>query len=205
MAHPSTRTRPHARRVAAIVGALAVTLAGVAGCGVDNPTPTPAAAPSSTPPTTAPATTAAPSPTTPPADAMTKMGTRADVRDGIADGTVFSYRQPVAQSAPRPDGQPGYTWGAADVRVCATKTAPEPILVSNGPWALVYADDTTAEASSVGYQQFPKPGYPFGEKIVPQGRCVRGWITFPVPAKLRPVAIEYAPEGELMPVRWAVK
>jgi hypothetical protein len=80
-------------------------------------------------------------------------------------------------------------WAAIDVKICALKSdaAPDGISVSNGPWTLVYADDSQIEASSVGYNQFPKPEYPFGEKLLAPGRCVRGWITYGVPGKKRPV------------------
>ncbi|MFG1659113.1 hypothetical protein ACGFIY_21530 [Micromonospora chersina] len=190
---------------------LAVTVAAVAiavtGCG-GNPTPT--AAPSGqastsaapTPVATSAAPAASPSAITEP-DTTHKYGKVVSVRDGVATATVYAYRQPVAKSAPKPDDQPGYVWGAADVKVCAGKS--QGIIITNGPWTLVYADDTQIEASSIGYNQFPEPSYPFGEKAIAPGRCLRGWITFPVPGKKRPVAVEYAPEDEPAPPRWAVK
>ncbi|OWV13594.1 hypothetical protein [Micromonospora wenchangensis] len=127
--------------------------------------------------------------------------------DAAASATVYGYRHNVARTAPRPDEQPGYVWAAIDVKVCALKSdaAPNGISVSNGPWTLVYADDSQIEASSVGYNQFPEPGYPFGEKTLAPSRCVRGWITFGVPGKQRPVAVEYAPDREPIPPRWTVK
>lgn len=135
-----------------------------------------------------------------------KFGQTYTAAEGIATSTVYAYRQPVARSAPRPDEQAGYEWGAVDVKVCASKTVPVPgITVSHSPWSLVYADDSQIEPSSTGYGQFPQPDYPWGEKQVAPGRCVRGWITFPVPAKKRPVAVEYAPTGEPVAPRWTVK
>ncbi|MGW3607734.1 hypothetical protein [Micromonospora sp. NPDC005161] len=53
--------------------------------------------------------------------------------------------------------------------------------------------------------QIAGPEYPWGEKELAPGRCVRGWITFPVPAKKRPVFVEYAAESETVPPRWRVK
>lgn len=191
-------------RLAVTVLAVAVT---IAGCG-DSATP--AAAPTSSAPTGAAPTpaaaatpTASPSPTADPY-APRPFGRTVPVRDNIATAVVYAYRQPVAKTAPQPDEQPGYVWGAADVKVCATKASPG-IIVTNGPWTLAYADDSQIEASSTGYQQFPQPGYPFGEKSLAAGRCIRGWITFPVPGGKRPVAVEYAPEGEPVAPRWTVK
>lgn len=188
---------------------LAIALA-VAGCGADDaplsaPSPTtPAAAPTSAPPAaTTPA--AAASPTTDP-NAPHRLGSqvtlsaRADI-----SATVYAYRQPVAKGAPQPEEQAGYVWGAADVKVCLGKAAAESVSVSHGPWVLSYADDTTIAPSSTGYRQFPEPEYPWGDKVLAPGRCIRGWITFPVPGKIRPAYVEYAPEDVTVPVRWAVK
>lgn len=101
--------------------------------------------------------------------------------------TVYGYKQPVATSAPHPD-QAGYVWSAADVKVCVKQD----VTISNEPWTLVYADSTDAEPSSIGYRQFPEPSYPFGDKEVKAGRCVRGWITFAVPKAKKPTMVEYS-------------
>jgi hypothetical protein len=117
--------------------------------------------------------------------------------------TAYRYRQPVAKSAPEPDGQPGYEWGALDVKVCAAADAPESA-ISNEPWTLRYADATGAGPSSTGYDSFPKPEYIWGEEQLRPGSCVRGWITFPVPEKQRPVTAEYATlDGEF--AAWSLK
>ncbi len=103
--------------------------------------------------------------------------------------TAFAFKQPVAQNAPRPE-QAGYEWAAIDVRVCPLI---DRVYVNRLPWALVYADSTNARPSSIGYQQFPKPEYPWGDQVVPNGQCVRGWITFDVPTDKRPTMIQYTP------------
>jgi len=144
--------------------------------------------------------------TTPAADdGVHKLGQRVSKTDPTVNGTVFRYRQPVAESAPRPDEQPRYEWGAADVRVCATKDANPKNYITNSSWTLVYADDTVIEPSSTGYQQFPLPEYPWGEEPLVPGRCVRGWITYPVPKGKRPVFVQWSPGEEPVPPRWAVK
>lgn len=199
------------------VAAAALALAS-AGCGDDGK---PTAAASSAPATTArpsasarapspspsASTPASPSPTFDPT-APLAMGKTFATADGVATAMVYSYRHNVARTAPRPEEQPGYVWAAIDVKVCAHKPAGEQehqgIAVSNSPWTLVYADDSQIEASSVGYNQFPEPEYPFGEKAVAWGRCIRGWITYPVPGEKRPIAVEYAPEGQAVAPRWTV-
>jgi hypothetical protein len=158
---------------------------------------TPAVAAAVTSSAAAPATTAAAPSPTPPVEQLLAMG-RTATPDPQASATVYAYKQPVARSATRPE-QAGYTWGAADVKVCASK---EPvgnqagISVSHGPWVLAYADSTEAEPSSVGYQQFPLPEYPWGDHDLAWGRCVRGWIVFPVPSDKRPAAVEYRPQDD---------
>ncbi|MEU7972144.1 hypothetical protein AB0B48_08880 [Micromonospora sp. NPDC049089] len=186
--------------------AVAVTTAGCSGDA--EPAAAPSATPTSASPTPAP-TTASPTPAASPSadpDVPLKLGKSRQSPDGAVVSTVYAYKQPVAKTAPRPDEQKGYEWGAVDVKVCVNKhyTADD-ITVSNSPWVLVYADDTQIEASSTGYDSFPEPEYPWGDKALAPGRCVRGWITFPVPAKKRPVAVEYAADSEPVPPRWAVK
>ena len=146
-------------------------------------TPTLVSTPTSTPPTTTP-------PPTPAGPVLHKLGTTVATPDGHVDVTVYAFRQPVAAGAPRPD-QRGYTWAGIDVKVCSHIEA----IVNMLPWSLVYADDTRAESSSVGYRQFPLPSYAWGDTPLHVGRCLRGWIVFPVPAKTRPVMVEYQPEG----------
>ncbi len=196
------------------LGAVAlIAVLSAAGCGGDD-RPTLAAASSAVPlpttaspsPTVTSSPTASPSPTVDPY-APLAMRRAFTTSDGIGSATVYGYRHNVARTAPRPEEQPGYVWAAIDVKVCALRSdaAPDGISVSDGPWTLVYDDDSQIEASSVGYSQFPEPGYPFGDKRLAPGRCVRGWITYGVPGKQRPVAVEYAPEGEPVAPRWTVK
>ena len=75
--------------------------------------------------------------------------------------------------------------------MCATT---QTIGVSQMPWAVVYADGRTYEPSNLTYNQFPSPAYPLSDRTVLPGRCVRGWITFPVPANERPAMVEYQPQ-----------
>lgn len=103
---------------------------------------------------------------------------------------AYAYKQPVAAKAPKPD-QDGFEWAAADVEVCAKEAG----FLNNSVWVLIYADHTRFEPSSVGYRQFPEPEYPWADTDVTAGQCVRGWITFAVPAGQRPVTVHYQPDG----------
>lgn len=139
----------------------------------------PAAAP--TTPAGAPATTAA---TTAAAAAVLKMGSKADGLQVAA--TAHAWKQPAASKAPPPE-QDGFEWGAADVEICPKIEGH----VVRENWRLTYADHTTIEPSSVGYQQFPEPNYPWDERDVSAGQCIRGWVTYPVPIGKRPATIQY--------------
>lgn len=143
-----------------------------------------AAATTAAPPAAATTTAAAPQ-----APAVLKMGTKADGPKQTA--IAYSYKQPVAANAPRPD-QEGWEWGAADVEVCATKGSG---YLNDLSWVLVYADHTRIEASGSIYQQFPQPEYPVGDTDIVAGQCIRGWITYPVPAGKRPATVHYQPQG----------
>lgn len=104
---------------------------------------------------------------------------------------VYAYRQPSAPSAPKPDTA-GYVWGSADVQVCVKAIQGDTeIGVSWRPWALIYPDGAVVQPSNIGYRQFPTPGYPNDDRAVPAGRCVRGWVTFEVPATSRPAMVEH--------------
>ncbi|MFY1656014.1 MULTISPECIES: hypothetical protein [Micromonospora] len=126
--------------------------------------------------------------------------------DEVVTATVYAYKQPVARSAPRPGGRLGFEWAAADIKVCVNDDyAGGQVSVSNASWVLVYADTGQIEPSKTGYESFLKPEYPWRARVLTPGRCVRGWITYPVPATERPVAVEYAAKSEPVPPRWAVR
>lgn len=110
---------------------------------------------------------------------------------------VYAYKQPTARSAPQPQAE-GFEWGSADVEVCV----PDAGTVSRVVWHLSFADNTTVDPSNIGYNQFPQPEYPWDERPVRAGQCVRGWITFGVPRGVRPATVVYQPEGTTM--EWTV-
>jgi hypothetical protein len=126
---------------------------------------------------------------------------------GTVQAVVFEYRQPAAPDASGPSASPaigapaasassrGASYGAADVQVCVNRKATTTVTVSWKTWALVYANFTVVPASTTDSEQFTQPAFPFAERRVPAGRCVRGWITFPVRAGQRPTMVEYQPHG----------
>jgi hypothetical protein len=143
-----------------------------------------------------PASTALP-PTAAPTTAALKFGAKANNTARGSTATAYAYKQPVAANATPPE-QEGYEWGAADVEVCPSTTN----VVVRDSWRLVYADNTTINPSSTGYRQFPQPEYPWDEREVAGGRCVRGWIVYPTPAGKKPMYVEYGPQGFI--ADWAV-
>jgi hypothetical protein len=194
---------PRRRRVGVIIGiaggAVALVVAAVAVTALamrdDAGAPTPAAAGQTTttaavaPTTGAPAaSTAAAATTAAQAPGVLKLGAKAEGPNGTS--VAHAYKQPVATKAPKPE-QEGFEWGAADVEVCSKIAG----YLNNLSWTLVYADHTRIEASSVGYQQFPLPEYPTGDTDITAGQCIRGWITYPVPAGKRPVSVHYQPQS----------
>jgi hypothetical protein len=135
-------------------------------------------------------TSAAPRPTAgPPAPLGQKISL-----GGTVDATVFQYQQPSASAAASP-GPSGFTWGSADVQVCTLAGAKATVTVDWVTWALRYSDNSIVEAATKTDNAFPQPLYPVTSHQVPAGQCVRGWITFPVPADKKPTLVEYTPHG----------
>jgi hypothetical protein len=196
----SARARGGAARLGgmvkiALVGSALILIAGAAGCGSPDH---PSAAASSPAPDQVPVSPS-PSPSPSPLPlGVHRLGETVIEARGRANATVYAYKQPVAEDAPKPD-QAGYEWGAADVKTCAL--ASPGISVTTDPWTLAYADSTAAQASSVTYQQFPLPEYK--GKDIYAGKCQRGWIVFPVPSGQRPQLVEYQPEGS-PPIDWDI-
>lgn len=189
------RTRTLAAAVTAL--ALAATLTGCGG--EEQPETTPAAAV----PTTATAAASTPAPASSPTPAVLAVGDSTTFLDGAVTTTVLAYRQPAgSRGIPDPD-RAGDTWGAIEVKVC-TKPTSEVISVSTALWVLTYADGAVLEPSGVSYSQLPQPRYPWADHEVRPGRCVRGWITYEVPAKLRPAYVQYQPDGQAA-TEWQVK
>jgi len=196
-AAPRVRTGRSPWLVAGITGAIALIIAGAAYILVQNTSDRRAAsipAGAVTSPSTAARSEPSAIPTAPPAAPAGKaLGITVTIvaGDASADTTVFAWRQPSA-STPEPPAA-GYEWGSADIRICARKADAGAIRVSWLPWAVTYADGAVVQPSNVIYGQFPQPEYP-QDRVVPVGRCVRGWITFGVPAGRHPQFIEYQPQ-----------
>jgi hypothetical protein len=164
-----------------LLGVGIAALLAVAGCATGAPTAgTPVPAP------VASMAAGLPVPSGPP------LGQSATANNGQVQATVFGYREP---------GKNG--WAAADVQVCAVATGIFDVTVSQGPWLLLLSCGPGTPASPAPADALPQPGYPTGYQRLQPGKCVRGWIGFPVPAGARPVAVQYSPSGA-DPISWAV-
>jgi hypothetical protein len=113
---------------------------------------------------------------------------------GTVEATVFAYRQPSVTGGPAA-GPSGYTWGSADAQLCTLASAKSTVTVNWKTWSLRYSDNSVVPATDKNDNQFPRPEYPFADYVVPPGQCVRGWITFSVPADKQPTVVQYAPHG----------
>jgi len=107
---------------------------------------------------------------------------------------VYQYKQPSVTGGSSP-GPAGYAWGSADVQVCTHSGVTATVTVDWETWALRYADNSIVEATTKTDDAFPQPLYPVKSHQVPAGQCVRGWITFAVPAGTKPTLVEYTPHG----------
>ncbi|MBO0868350.1 MAG: hypothetical protein J2P15_07260 [Micromonosporaceae bacterium] len=156
------------------------------------------------------ATSAAPAsrPTPPPAASTPSAGVAhglaetVDADHSFVQATVFAYDQPVAAAAVKPS-QGDYTWGAADVQTCASRTLVFDVSVSSLPWQVVYPDGKVYPSTRIAQPQFPQPIYSSTIRTLSPGQCVRGWVVFAVPAAGQPDRIRYAP-NDSTPVDWYV-
>lgn len=171
-------------------------VAALAACSSDDPKP------AAGPVTSAPAS---PSPAAPESSGPVAypLGTKVD---NTANGfhitaAVHTYKQPSAPNTEKPAD--GGEWGSADVEVCIhAKPAGLDATISWRPWALVYTDGGVVKPSDLEYSTFPKPQAPNDDRVVPPGRCVRGWVTFPARVGVQPMLVEYQPQGVL--IDWKV-
>ncbi|MFE7354382.1 hypothetical protein ACFU8Q_14535 [Streptomyces sp. NPDC057543] len=126
-----------------------------------------------------------------------------DTTNGIAGtSAALSYKQGIKSSgtASTEVGAAGYEWAALELKVCSSKgTFP----TSSSPWVLAYDDGGRVEASSSIYEDFPRPQYPVDATLTP-GKCVRGFVVYPVPDDDRPASVIYTYGNPIKTAEWAV-
>lgn len=155
-----------ATRTTIAAAALATVIAGCSSDDSDN------AAPS----TISATTTAATSTPTPP-EGLGAERTFTGANGLAVRVAVLGFDAAAAPDAPAPAG--GGHWAAAEVRTCVDG-APQQVSVDWSPWTALDTTDGRYPHSSLTYNQFPLPQYPFSSEPVNVGECVRGWVVFPV-------------------------
>jgi hypothetical protein len=110
--------------------------------------------------------------------------------DGITSLTVYSVTYPVDDVSGHPDPAAGKEYAAADVRVCASSSGS-----GEGPdllgFALLFPD-----GRAVGVDPLVATMPPHARSLSPiaANTCVRGSLTFQIPAGTDPTRIQYRPE-----------
>ena len=161
-----------------VVVVLAVTIGVTMAMSDDDSTST-ATTSTTTPPAAAPATSAAP--------AQLTLGQDTQIPDGTA--TALEVQQDFTSVGTAPTGS---RWATAKVRSC-TNAGTQPHTAGARDWLLLDANGGRYPASSTGYEDFPRPQYPFGSEDVPAGECVEGWVVFPVAEGVTIDRVRYAP------------
>ncbi|WUT01746.1 hypothetical protein OHA46_33865 (plasmid) [Streptomyces sp. NBC_00708] len=176
-------------------------LAALTACGGgddDKPTAAPTTETKTAPSPSAPA----PEPT-PTAMALGDVLHWEDVANDISGtSSVLSYKQGVKSAGDADDevGAAGYEWAALELKVCSSKgTFP----TSSSPWVLAYDDGGRVEASSSIYDDFPRPHYPV-EATLTAGKCIRGYVVYPVPDDDRPASVIYTYGNPVTTAEWTV-
>ena len=109
--------------------------------------------------------------------------------DGITSMTVYSVTYPVDDVSGHPDPATGKEYAAADVRVCAGSSG------SEGP-DLLGLNLLFGDGQTVGIDPLAATAQPHARSLSPIGadKCVRGSLTFQIPAGTSPTRIEYVPD-----------
>lgn len=182
-----------------LIATTALTAAIVAACGGGSDQTTKPTADKTT--TAAPTESPEPTETTPAGPTVEKLGETVD--ESVLTVRLVDYRASVP---PAETAEPGNRWDAILVKMCNTGITPEQgpeTVFTSYSWQLQDSDDGTYEVSSLGYNQFPSPEFP-DEKALAIGKCVKGWIVYPVPkdAKIKRAAFVYDNEDKAL---WSVK
>lgn len=148
----------------------AVIVAATAGCGSDDPGSGAASV------SAVPTSTDVPAKSTAPDPLGSELSFTGDGQTA-ARVTVLNFDPAAAPEAPAPPG--GGHWVGAEVQTCIDG-AEAPIGVGWSQWSVLDATNGRYPASSLTYNQFPRPEYPVGSEVVNVGECVRGWVVFPV-------------------------
>jgi hypothetical protein len=157
-----------------------------------DPGPLPAAAPA----------TSQSSPSAGPAPATHPVNESVQSSNGFVTLTVFDYQQPVGAGA-APPTESGDSWGALDVRACASTSSLFDVGVSVAPWRLLYTDGTSATPTTATQPQFPQPTYPTSQMSLTAGECTRGWVVFPVHGNAQPTLARWSTTGAT-PITWRI-
>jgi len=142
--------------------------------------------------TTTPAvpTSTPPAPTTASTEGL-RLGEWANFPDGF-NTRALQFRSSVAAAVASEAS--GGRWASVLVESCNDKRAPE-ATISWQPWTLVDSSNGQYPSSSVTYQAFPVPEYPFSDGTLKPGACKRGWIVFDVSREANITSVTYVNEA----------
>lgn len=117
------------------------------------------------------------------------------------EATLYAYEQPVDPEFATPE--PGNELAVADYETCARVEADPTsdgivFIASTSDMALVFTDNTRVQPTFVTARS---PEFPRFTEVY-EDECIRGWITFEVPAGERPVS--FRDGGAAPPLVWAI-
>jgi hypothetical protein len=108
----------------------------------------------------------------------------------ISKVDVYALAYPVA--APPDSGSsppPGYVWALADVSECAGVTG-SPFATDSTDFSVMFNGVAPAQGQIVDFIR--EPALSNFDSIAPN-QCVRGYVAFIIPAKAKPLAVQYQP------------
>lgn len=114
-----------------------------------------------------------------------RLGTTVHLAD--IDLTVSEVKQPPSPGEHLPSDQ---RWWSAMAEACTTSDSE--ITLSWQPWSIQSDKGGTYPASNSVWEDFPKPVYPSGaDRLLPNGKCTKGWIMFALSSSEKPSTVDY--------------
>lgn len=160
-------------------------------------------------PTVQVAVSATPTPTPTPKVAkkykVPSSRTRTDVDGDKFKTSVIEYKQPFKPVNGMSPDRRGFEYAGIKVKNCLIKNNIDiPVSVSWAPWSLELPEGEIIEAATSYWTDgWSEPLYPVN-RILTEGKCVKGWIPFEVPKGKTPDRIVYAPGNE-KPMEWMLR
>lgn len=125
----------------------------------------------------------------------------ADQYAGDRDVTVLGYHSPLRHPSYETVAR-GHVYAGLEIKQCAVNTTVGTLGVGWDPWTLDLSDDSSLSPASSYYNDLA-PLYPM-DKVLKDGRCVKGSIIFEVPRDKKVLRAVYQADDASSATEWTI-